>query len=140
MPNGPKTLIRHAEWVFAFGARTEDVKPQRPLSGAQMANLAGLAAARHHVLAGAGWDVEADGLAGAPPVTVLVGAERHATIGRSLRFLGFGESGVAVVPADAQGRMDAQALRRALEETDGPSIVCAQAGNVNTRCTPPSAC
>lgn len=101
-------------------------------TGAQMANLAGLAAGRHHVLAAAGWDVEADGLTGAPPVTILVGEERHATVGRALRFLGFGERNVTVVAVDGQGAMDARALRRELGNTQGPAIVCAQAGNVNT--------
>ena len=101
-------------------------------TGAQMASLAGLAAARHRVLADAGWDVEADGLAGAPPVQVVVGEERHVTIGRALRFLGFGERTATVVPADAQGRMDAAALGTELARSSGPVIVCAQAGNVNT--------
>ena len=100
--------------------------------GAQVANFAGLAAGRHHVLASAGWDVEADGLQGAPKVTVMVGEERHATIGRALRFLGLGERTVRVMPADDQGRMDAKALSAALAEGTGSTIVCAQAGNVNT--------
>ena len=101
-------------------------------TGAQMANVAGLAAGRHHVLAAAGWDVEADGLNGAPKVTVVVGEQRHATIGRALRFLGLGERTVTVVPADSQGRMDPSALSETLKTVDGPRIVCAQAGNVNT--------
>lgn len=101
-------------------------------TGAQMANFAGLAAARHDVLEKAGWDVEADGLTGAPPVAVLVGAERHVTIGRAVRFLGMGERTMVVVAADSQGRMDPDALRRTLGDVQGPSIVCAQAGNVNT--------
>ena len=101
-------------------------------TGAQMASFAGLAAGRHHVLAAAGWDVEADGLQGAPPVTVLAGEERHVTIGRALRFLGLGERTVTVVPSDPQGAMDAAALREALDGVSGPAIVCAQAGNVNT--------
>ena len=101
-------------------------------TGAQMANLTGLAAARHHVLAGAGWDVEADGLTGAPPLAVLVGEERHVTVDRALRFLGLGERTARIVPADGQGRMDAAALRSALGESAGATIVCAQAGNVNT--------
>lgn len=100
--------------------------------GAQVANFAGLAAGRHHVLAAAGWDVEADGLQGAPKVTVVVGEERHATVGRALRFLGLGERTVRVVPADSQGRMDPSSLSSTLAEASGPSIVCAQAGNVNT--------
>jgi glutamate/tyrosine decarboxylase-like PLP-dependent enzyme len=101
-------------------------------TGAQMASVAGLAAARHHVLAAAGWDVEADGLGGAPRVAILAGEERHATIGRALRFLGFGERNVTVVGVDGQGAMDPAALRTELAHLDGPAIVCAQAGNVNT--------
>ena len=101
-------------------------------TGAQGANVTGLAAARHHVLAAAGWDVEADGLNGAPKVNVVVGAERHATVGRALRFLGLGERTVTVVDADDQGAMDATALESTLATLDGPIIVCAQAGNVNS--------
>jgi glutamate/tyrosine decarboxylase-like PLP-dependent enzyme len=101
-------------------------------TGAQGANVTGLAAARHHVLAAAGWDVEADGLTGAPKINVVVGAERHATVGRALRFLGLGERTVTVVDPDDQGAMDAAALEKTLAALDGPIIVCAQAGNVNT--------
>jgi glutamate/tyrosine decarboxylase-like PLP-dependent enzyme len=104
-------------------------------TGAQVANLAGLAAARGEVLRRVGWDVDADGLHGAPPVTVVVGEERHATIGRALRFLGLGEQRVTVVPADEQGRMRAERLRDAVG--DGPTIICAQAGNVNTGASDP---
>jgi glutamate/tyrosine decarboxylase-like PLP-dependent enzyme len=99
-------------------------------TGAQMANLTGLAAGRHAQLAKAGWDVEADGLFGAPPLTVIVGEQRHATVGRALRFLGLGEQRVTVVAADDQGRMVPAALDAAL--TGGPTIVCTQAGNVNS--------
>ncbi len=99
-------------------------------TGGQMANLTGLAAGRHHVLQAAGWDVEADGLFGAPEITVVVGEERHATIDRALRFLGLGDRRVTVVPADGQGRLRVSALAGALGT--GPAIVCAQAGNVNT--------
>ena len=99
-------------------------------TGAQMANLTGLAAARHHVLDKAGWDVEADGLLGAPEVNVIVGEQRHATVGRALRFLGLGERRVTVVPADDQGRMQPAGLRDAI--SGGSTIVVAQAGNVNT--------
>jgi glutamate/tyrosine decarboxylase-like PLP-dependent enzyme len=84
------------------------------------------------VLAAAGWDVEADGLSGAPPVTVLVGEEAHVTILSSLRMLGLGARRVVAVAADAQGRMRPQALAEALQRTEGPAIVCAQAGNVNS--------
>jgi len=102
------------------------------VTGCQMANLTCLAAARHAVLARAGWDVERDGLHGAPRVRVLVGAEAHATIFTSLRMLGLGAAGATVVGADDQGRMIASNLERALKEDDAPTIVCAQAGNVNT--------
>ena len=101
-------------------------------TGAMMANFTALAAARHHVLAKAGWDVEADGLQGAPRVHVVVGAERHATIDASLRYLGLGHGTAHVVPADEQGRMRADLLPGVLADCDGPTIVCAQAGNVNS--------
>ncbi|GAA3384830.1 pyridoxal phosphate-dependent decarboxylase family protein [Cryptosporangium minutisporangium] len=104
-------------------------------TGAQLANFTGLAAARHHVLTEAGWDLERRGLFGAPPVTVVVGRERHATIDRALRFLGIGSDQLAVVDVDDQGRMRADALATHL--TGGPTIVCAQAGNVNTGAVDP---
>jgi glutamate/tyrosine decarboxylase-like PLP-dependent enzyme len=107
------------------------------VTGGQMASFTGLAAARHHVLAAAGWDVERDGLIGAPPVEVVVGAERHVTIDAALRFLGLGSGRVRVVPADGQGRMDAAALPGTLAALNGPTIVCAQAGNVNTGAVDP---
>jgi len=102
------------------------------VTGAQGANTTALAAARHQVLAAAGWDVERDGLAGAPPLRVVAGGERHVTIDRSLRLLGIGTSAVVVVPVDDQGRMDAAAVREELSGQKRPTIVCAQAGNVNT--------
>jgi glutamate/tyrosine decarboxylase-like PLP-dependent enzyme len=98
------------------------------VTGTQMAHVTGLAAARFHVLDGLGWDVNRDGLAGAPPVRVLVGDKRHVTVDRALRLLGLGAP--TTVPADDQGRMEPDALRAAL--SDGPAIVCAQAGEVNT--------
>jgi glutamate/tyrosine decarboxylase-like PLP-dependent enzyme len=107
------------------------------VTGATMANFAGLAAARHHVLAAAGWDVERDGLTGAPPVEVVVGAERHVTLDVALRYLGFGTGRLRVVPADGQGRLRADALAEALAACRGPTIVCAQAGNVNTGAVDP---
>ena len=102
------------------------------VTGAQGANTTALAAARQHVLAETGWDVARDGLNGAPPIRVLGGGERHVTIDRSLRLLGLGTASLELVAADGQGRMQADALRNALQEGDGPTIVCAQAGNVNT--------
>jgi glutamate/tyrosine decarboxylase-like PLP-dependent enzyme len=103
------------------------------VTGCQAANTVGLAAARHHVLSRAGWDVEARGLGNAPSVRVLAGAERHATIDRSLRLLGFGSDVVEEVPADANGAMETARLAEALDDgSDRPTIVCLQAGNVNT--------
>ena len=102
------------------------------VTGAQAANTVGLAAARHHVLAEIGWDVERKGLLGAPPVRVLASVQRHATVDRSLRLLGFGSDLIEEVPADANGAIDVSELRRVLESGQGPLIVCLQAGNVNT--------
>jgi glutamate/tyrosine decarboxylase-like PLP-dependent enzyme len=103
-------------------------------SGAQGGNTVALAAARHRVLADAGWDVEARGLMGAPAIRVIAGEERHATVDRALRLLGIGADAVHPVAADANGAIDPEALGQALREgdTDSPTIVCAQAGNVNT--------
>lgn len=98
------------------------------VTGATMANFTALAAGRHAVLARAGWNVEADGLFGAPPITVLVGAEAHPTLFKSLGLLGLGRSRVVRVPVDGQGRMRADAM----PPIDGPTILCLQAGNVNT--------
>ena len=103
------------------------------VTGGQAANTVGIAAARHHVLAAAGWDVERDGLFGAPRVRVVAGVERHATIDRSLRLLGLGAGVVEPVAADANGAIDVQDLERVLEAgPQGPTIVCLQTGNVNT--------
>jgi glutamate/tyrosine decarboxylase-like PLP-dependent enzyme len=102
------------------------------VTGGQMANYTGLAAARNHVLTAVGWNVEERGLQGAPTVRVVAGDERHATIDRSLRFLGLGSETMHLVDADDQGRIKIDSLRAALEGTEGPTIVCAQAGNVNT--------
>ncbi len=98
------------------------------VTGATVANFTALAAARHAVLARVGWDVEADGLFGAPPVTVIVGAEVHASLVKALGLVGFGRNRVVTVPVDGQGRMRADALPPLF----GPTIVCIQAGNVNT--------
>ena len=98
------------------------------VTGATVANLCGLAAARHAVLQRAGWNVEADGLFGAPPIMVVVGAEAHPSVAKSLGILGLGRARVVKVPVDGQGRMRADAL----PPISGPTIVCVQAGNVNT--------
>jgi glutamate/tyrosine decarboxylase-like PLP-dependent enzyme len=100
------------------------------VTGTQLAHVTGLAAARWHVLDDAGWDVSHDGLAGGPPVRVLVGEKRHVTVDRALRLLGLGAP--ETVAADDQGRMRADALAAALDGASGPTIVCAQAGEVNT--------
>ncbi len=98
------------------------------VTGTTVANFTALAAARHAVLARAGWNVEADGLFGAPPITVVVGAEAHPSLLKALSMLGMGRSRVVSVPVDAQGRM----VVAALPPLSGPTIVCVQAGNVNT--------
>ena len=101
-------------------------------TGATMANFTALAAGRDAVLRARGWDVEEDGLFGAPPIDVIVGDESHVTIFASLQMLGLGRGRVHRVAADEQGRMRADELRTTLEGLEGPTIVCAQAGNVNT--------
>jgi glutamate/tyrosine decarboxylase-like PLP-dependent enzyme len=102
------------------------------VTGCQMAHATCLAAARHAVLERIGWDVECDGLAGSPPIRVVAGARRHVTIDRALRLLGLGNNAVVAVESDSQARMRLESLERALEASDGPTIVCAQAGEVNT--------
>ncbi len=102
------------------------------VTGAQMSHVTALAAARHEVLRRAGWDVETGGLHGAPRIAVLAGADRHSTIDRALRFLGIGTAALVPVLVDGEGRMVPAALREALDAVDGPAIVCAQLGNVNT--------
>jgi glutamate/tyrosine decarboxylase-like PLP-dependent enzyme len=102
------------------------------VTGCHMANVTALAAARHELLRRAGWDVEADGLQGAPRVRVIVGAEVHVSVLAALRMVGLGARQVVRADADDQGRMRPQALDVALCGGEGPAIVCAQAGNVNT--------
>jgi glutamate/tyrosine decarboxylase-like PLP-dependent enzyme len=102
------------------------------VTGATMANMTALAAARHEVLRRVGWDVEALGLQGAPPITVVAGAEAHASIRSATRIIGLGASTIVNVEADGQGRMRPESLAETLAKIDGPTIVCAQSGNVNT--------
>lgn len=104
-----------AEWGGAF------------VTGTTTGHLAALAAARHAVLESAGWQVERDGLFGAPPITVFAGERAHTTLHKALRLLGFGSARVVPVATDAQGRMRACAIPR----WSGPAIVCAQAGHVD---------
>jgi glutamate/tyrosine decarboxylase-like PLP-dependent enzyme len=98
------------------------------VTGATVANFTALAAARHSVLEREGWNVEADGLFGAPPITVVIGEEAHPTLIKSLGLLGLGRTRVVKVPVDTQGRMRAEKL----PPLSGPGIVCTQVGNVNT--------
>jgi glutamate/tyrosine decarboxylase-like PLP-dependent enzyme len=103
------------------------------VTGAMLANFTCLAAARHEVLRRVGWNVERDGLYGAPEVTVIVGDEQHETVDVALRFLGLGEARSIAVPADDQGRIRLDALADTLAQASGnPLIVCLQAGNVHS--------
>jgi glutamate/tyrosine decarboxylase-like PLP-dependent enzyme len=102
------------------------------VTGGQMATFTCLAAARHQVLAEAGWDVEARGLQGAPVVNVVVKTERHSTVPRALGYLGLGEETAVEVPSDGQSRIDPEALDRTLADLDGPTMICVESGNVNT--------
>lgn len=101
-------------------------------TGATMANFTALAAARTALLDGCGWDVEADGLFGAPEVNVVLGGEAHSSVYLTLRMLGFGSRRVHIAGADSQGRMRTQQLEKVLSGLEGPTIVCLQAGNVNS--------
>jgi len=98
------------------------------VTGATMANFTALAAARHTLLKNAGWDVEAKGLFHAPEITVITGDEVHVSLLKALSLAGFGKERILRVPADAQGRI----IREKIPETNGPAIICLQAGNVNT--------
>jgi glutamate/tyrosine decarboxylase-like PLP-dependent enzyme len=104
------------------------------VTGASMANFCGLAAARHAVLGRQGWNVERDGLFGAPPITVVVGEEAHVSLLKALSLLGFGAGRVVRVPCDRQGRMQPEKL----PALSSSCIVCIQAGNVNTGALDPA--
>jgi len=109
------------------------------VSGATVANTVCLAAARGEVLRRAGWDVEADGLFGAPEITVMIGADAHATVFSGLRYLGLGAKRVVEIATDPLGRMLPDALEAALKTHSGPLIVIAQAGQINTGVSDPFA-
>lgn len=129
-------------WTSPVSAKLEDLSLQwigelfglpegfggNLVSGASAANLTVLAAARHALLARAGWDVEAKGLNGAPPLRVVVGEEVHVSVLKALAILGLGRETVLRVPVDEQGRIRPDAL----PPLDGRTILCIQAGNVNT--------
>lgn len=109
------------------------------VTGATVANFVCLAAARSEVLRRVGWDVEAQGLFGAPPVTVLIGADAHATVFSGLKYLGLGAKRVRTIESDSLGRIIPAAFQRALDEVDGPAIAIAQAGQINTGACDPFA-
>jgi glutamate/tyrosine decarboxylase-like PLP-dependent enzyme len=117
------------EWLVDLLGLPEDASFGL-VTGTQMAHVTGLAAGRFHVLDSVGWDVGGNGLQGAPRVRVLAGAKRHVTVDRALRLLGLGAP--MVVEADDQGRMRAEAVGECLAGGEGPAIICAQAGEVNT--------
>jgi len=122
------TLERVAmEWMLDLFGLPPDAAAAF-VTGATVANFTCLAAARSRVYSDIGWNVEADGLIGAPPITVIVSEETHPTVFKSLGLLGFGRNRVVRAPVDEQGRID---LSR-FPKISGPSIICTQAGNVNT--------
>ncbi len=102
------------------------------VTGATVANFVCIAAARSEVLRRTGWDVEADGLFGAPPITVLIGEDAHSTVYSALRYLGLGARRVQTVKCDALGRIVPAAFEQALAAADGPVIALLQAGQINT--------
>lgn len=102
------------------------------VTGAQVSNFVCLASAQHAVLRKAGWDLTASGLRGAPPIRLIVGADRHGSIDRAARLCGIGRDELTVVPADDQGRMTVEGLSATLEGVHGGAIVCLQAGEVHT--------
>jgi glutamate/tyrosine decarboxylase-like PLP-dependent enzyme len=102
------------------------------VTGGTMANFTCLAAARNEVLRRAGWDVEADGLFGAPAINVVLGEEAHSTVFSALRYLGLGAKRVMSVPADNQGRIRADLFAQTVANLDGPTIAIAQAGHINS--------
>ena len=105
------------------------------VTGTQMADVTALAAARHALLRDIGWDVESDGLFGAPPISVIVGNEVHATMLKALALIGFGRARVHRIPVDGQGRM----LPSRIPKIAGPVVICAQLGNVNSGACDPIA-
>jgi glutamate/tyrosine decarboxylase-like PLP-dependent enzyme len=125
-------------WMLELLGLPSDASVGLP-TGAGLGNMVGLAAGRHAVLARAGWDVEAQGLYGAPEVTVVVGEEAHATLLTALQYLGLGRERVVRIPTDDQGAMRADAFAGTVATLDGPLIVALQAGNVNTGAFDPAA-
>ncbi len=125
-------------WMLDLLGLPRDASVGLP-TGAGLGNAVGIAAARHAVLAKAGWDVEARGLYGAPEITVIIGEEAHATVLTALQYLGLGRERVVRIPTDEQGRMRAEAATEAIAAATGPLIAVLQAGNVNTGAFDPAA-
>ena len=121
------------QWIRAIFGLPEGTSGTY-VTGASMANFCGMAAARHVLLQRQGWNVEQEGLFGAPPITVVVGEEAHVTVLKALSLLGLGRDRVVRVPADRQGRMRADKLPALSSST----LVCIQAGNVNTGAVDPA--
>ncbi|MBA4161208.1 MAG: aspartate aminotransferase family protein [Novosphingobium sp.] len=109
------------------------------VSGATIANFVGLAAARGELLRRQGWNVEDDGLYGAPPLRVLIGADAHNTVFSGLRYLGLGEKRVTTIATDDMGRMLPASLEKAMAADSAPAIVIGQAGQINTGVSDPFA-
>jgi glutamate/tyrosine decarboxylase-like PLP-dependent enzyme len=133
-PAGPSAAVAEevaCEWLLDLLGLPGDAGVGLT-TGCQMAHFTCLAAARHRVLADAGWDVEAAGLFGAPPIRVLLSEKAHTTVFAALRMLGLGSRRVELAAADDQGRMRTSDLARLLASGEGPAIVIAQAGEVNT--------
>ena len=101
------------------------------VTGTQMAHMTCLAAARHAVLRDRGWDVERQGLAGAPPIRILANADRHGSVDRAVRFVGIGSDAIRPLAVDADGRVAPETLRAALAASSDPAIVVLQAGELN---------
>src|SRR5436190_15868002 len=140
-PCGPSAAVVEeavGEWILDLLGLPADAGVGLT-TGCQMAHFTCLAAARNRKLAETGWDVEADGLFGAPPVRVIAGAHAHTTVFAALRMLGLGSNRTEIVETDDQGRMPAGSLATMLRGGEGPAIVIAQAGDVSTGAVDPLA-
>jgi len=137
-PAGAAVEAVAARWLLEL----LDLPPESSVglvSGATIANFVGLAAARGELLRRQGWNVEDDGLYGAPPLRVLIGADAHNTVFSGLRYLGLGEKRVTTIATDDMGRMLPSALEAALKANSAPAIVIGQAGQINTGVSDPFA-
>ena len=107
-------------------------------TGCQLAHFTCLAAARYSVLAARGWDVNEDGLFGAPSVRIIVSDQRHASVDRAVRYLGLGNRSIVKAPIDADGMVDLVAFKKLLESADMPTIVVLDAADLNIAASIPS--